>query len=103
MSEPSKTGSDIDPERKKRMESLIPLIRPQKGTAARKAYDAQFNELWRNPGVRSHVKQMHQTAVATLDAQQASGAGYPSDQALREFQREYTHRLLTHGANYLPV
>jgi hypothetical protein len=42
-------------------------------------------------------------SVATVEAQQRSGAGYPADQALRQFHRDYSNRVLTHGNHSLPA
>ncbi len=42
-------------------------------------------------------------SVATVEAQQRSGAGYSADQALRQFHRDYSNRVLMQGNQSLPA
>ena len=79
------------------------FARPSKGPPAWERFEAQMRQFWNTPEGRAQTKEMHQMAVATIRAQQASGAGYPSDSALRELQMEYQHRLTLHGTSYMPV
>ncbi|MDP2809304.1 MAG: hypothetical protein Q8O34_04075 [Rhodocyclaceae bacterium] len=97
------SDDDTPESRKERLAPLDRHYRPPKGSKERKKYDEQANALWRHPKVREQTKQKSQRAEATLTAQQESGAGYPSDAALREFQLDYNNRLKAYGSSYLPT
>lgn len=90
-------------DRRERTKALATFVRSPKGTAEYAREQARMNRLWKNPKARAHLKEMHQKTVATIKAQQDSGAGYPSDVALRELQMEYNHRLMKFGVSYLPA
>lgn len=98
------SDDDTPDSRKERLAPLQHFVRHPKGTAARKKNDDRLNAIWRNnPEFRKEIIQKHQRASATITAQQKSGAGYPSDAALREFQLDYNNRLTQYGAGYMPT
>jgi hypothetical protein len=90
-------------DRETRLNELLKLSRPNRGAPEREKHDTTMNRMWANPQVRAKSKEMHKKAVATIQAQQESGAGYTSDIALREFQMEYNQRLIGHGSAYMPA
>lgn len=98
--EPKNLNSD---DRSTRARQLQGFARPIQGTKEWNAYNQNMNRAWNDPRLRVVLKEMHQKTKATLEAQQQSGAGYASDSALRELQLDYNHRLLKHGATYLPT
>lgn len=85
-----------------RMSELTPHIKPPPGSPAEKHQQALFSKLWKDPKHRKAVKEMHERATSTLEAQQRSGAGYAADKALRHFQMEYNTRWLTQGTKSFP-
>ena len=90
-------------DRRVRTMALAPFVRSPKGTAEYEREQARMNQLWKNPRARERIKEMQRKAVATIKAQHDSGAGYPSDVALRELQMEYNNRLMKFGVSYLPT
>lgn len=90
-------------DRHTRAKHLNALARPHKNTPGSELHQKQLNRIWNTPEKRAQVKEMHQKAVATINAQFESGAGYPSDIALREFLMEYNNRLFQHGSTYMPT
>jgi hypothetical protein len=90
-------------DRKTRLSKLHIFDRANKGTPERDKHDSTMNRMWAIPDFRGKIKEMHKKAIATIQAQQESGGGYPSDIALREFQMEYNHRLMLHGTTYMPA
>lgn len=85
-----------------RMSEFTPHIKPPPGSPAEKHQQALFSKLWKDPKHRKAVKEMHERAMGTLEAQQRSGAGYAADKALRHFQMEYNTRWLTQGTKSFP-
>lgn len=85
-----------------RMSELSPHIKPPPGSPAEKHQQALFSKLWKDPKHRKAVKEMHERATSTFEAQQRSGAGYAADKALRHFQMEYNTRWLTQGTKSFP-
>lgn len=85
-----------------RMEAFVPHIKPPPGSPAEAHQKAMFSKLWKDPKHRKAVKAMHERAMATLEAQQRSGAGYEADKALRHFQQEYNTRWMTQGSGSFP-
>lgn len=90
-------------DRETRLNELLKLSRPNRGTPEREKHDTTMNRMWAKTQVRAKSKEMHKKAIATIQAQQESGGGYPSDIALREFQMEYNQRLMQHGTTYMPA
>ncbi len=94
--------TDDPADRPHRMAELVPHIKPPPGSAAELHQKALFNKLWKDPKHRKAVKAMHDRAMATLEAQQRSGAGYEADKVLRHFQKEYNTRWMTQGTKSFP-
>ncbi|MGF6440159.1 hypothetical protein [Paraburkholderia youngii] len=78
------------------------LVRAPKGSVEASLERDVAQQLWDDPKIREKLKSMQRQTRATFDAQQANGAGYPADEALREFQCEYMSRLVKHGMGYMP-
>lgn len=95
------TTDDTD-DRQHRMAELVPHIKPAPGSPAEKHQNALYSQLWKDPKHRKAVKEMHERAMATLLAQQQSGAGYEADRVLRHFQQEYNNRWMTQGTKSFP-
>jgi len=89
----------ISDDRRERTKALAPFVQSPKGTAEYEREQALMNQLWKTPKAREHIKEMQRKAVATIKAQHDSGAGYPSDVALRELQMEYNNRLMKFGVS----
>mgnify|MGYP000226898079 CR=1 FL=1 len=97
-------NNDLNSEdRKTRLRDMQAHARPRKGTPEHEQYKNLLQRIWDNPIERTKIKEMHQKAEASIRAQQESGAGYPSDIALRELQMEYNQRLRQHGSTYFPA
>ena len=94
--------TDDPTDRPHRMAELVPHIKPPPGSAAELHEKALFSKLWKDPKHRKAVKAMHERAMATLEAQQRSGAGYEADKVLRHFQKEYNTRWMTQGTKSFP-
>lgn len=95
--------SDKSPEdRKSRLGKLAPHIKPTPGSAVAARQDGLFDKLWSDPQRRKAVKAMHEQAMATIQAQLRSGAGYEADKVLRHFLGEYNHRWMTQGTKSFP-
>lgn len=95
--------SENNPEdRPSRLAKLAPHIKPTLGSDARVRQDALFKRLWKDPEHRKSVKAMHEKAMATIQAQLRSGAGYEADKVLRHFLQEYNNRWMTQGTMSFP-
>ncbi|VDO08637.1 unnamed protein product, partial [Brugia timori] len=89
-------------DRPSRRAKLVPHVKPTAGSDAQVRQDAHFNRLWKDPEHRKNVKAMHEKAMATIQAQLRSGAGYEADKAVRHFLREYNNRWMTQGTSSFP-
>lgn len=95
--------SDHNSSRRERLGHLHKVSMPAPGTQEAEQLRATFAKLDANPRHRKAMKDMHERAVATLNAQLQSGAGYPADQTVRHFLGEYNGRLMRHGRNSMPA
>ena len=95
--------SDNDSSRHERLTYLHKVSMPAPGTPEAGRAKANFAKLNADPRHRQAMKDMHERAVATLNAQLRSGAGYTADQTLRHFLGEYNGRLMQHGRNSMPA
>ena len=89
-------------DRPSRLTKLVPHIKPTLGSDAQVRQDALFKRLWKDAKHRKNVKAMHERAMATIQAQLRSGAGYEADQVLRHFLQEYNNRWMTQGTTSFP-
>lgn len=98
--QPDNANSD---DRRERFQTLAGLSRPAPGTSMEKDFRKTLGDLEANPRLRARFKEMHDRAMASITSQVDSGAGYASDQALRELEIEYNSRLFSHGSTSLPT
>lgn len=89
-------------DRPSRLAKLVPHIKPTLGRDAQVRQDALFKMLWKDPEHRKNAKAMHEKAMATIQAQLRSGAGYEADKVLRHFLLEYNNRWRTQGRSSFP-
>ena len=75
---------------------------PAPGSVEAAEAKAIFAKLNSDPRHRKGMREMHERAIATLNAQLQSGAGYPADRTVRHFLSEFNNRLMRHGRNSLP-
>ena len=78
------------------------VMPPGDGGPRQRQLETVMDIIRNDPEQRRIVKARHEKAVATLHAQAISGAGFPADMNLRQFQAEYNNRLLRQGSTSLP-
>lgn len=95
-------SADSPEERPSRLAKLELDIKPTLGSDAQVRQDELFNRLWKDPKHRKNAKAMHEKAMATIQAQLLSGAGYEADKVLRHFLGEYNNRWMRQGRMSFP-
>lgn len=95
-------SGDKPEDRLSRLATLVPHSKPTLGSDSQVRKDALFNRLWKDPKLRKNAKAMHEKAMATIQAQLLSGAGYEADKVLRHFLGEYNSRWMTQGRMSFP-
>lgn len=97
-----KVSANNTEDRSSRLAKLVPHVKPALGSDAQVRQDALFKKLWKDPQHRKNVKAMHEKAMATIQAQLRSGAGYEADKVVRHFLQEYNSRWMTQGTMSFP-
>ncbi len=90
-------------ERHERLDWLSGFSHPPQGTPERHQQNARATSLMADPRLGPRVREKYHRYVATVVAQQEGGAGLLADAQLRYFQRDYHHRLMNRGSQYLPT
>jgi len=89
--------------RTERSKWLGSFVQAPEGTARRELMLAKGSSALADPRLGPMLKASFEQYTSTVVAQQESGAGLLADEQLRYFQRDYHHRFIERGAQYLPT
>ena len=82
-------STDDTSSRHQRLAHLSKVAMPPAGSAEAERMSVTFDKLNSDPRHRKAMKEMHERAIGTLNAQLKSGAGYAADQTVRHFLAEF--------------
>ncbi|MCG7867296.1 MAG: GIY-YIG nuclease family protein [Candidatus Thiodiazotropha taylori] len=75
---------------------------PKNGSPDRELLERRVEEGIKNPEINKKVKKIYEEVLALSKVQSENGAGFPVDQQLREFNREYNNRAIMHSLRSMP-